>query len=253
MNMTWFPGRVICQFWPGMSRRKFAWQAALACADARRQDDGEEIDMSDSHAVLLPVPRKCVLRDGTRCGKRVTSRIARDALPAQGYRMSLDRDGVEITAADGAGEFNARQTLAQLRRQFGNDLPQGEIQDWPDFAVRGVMLDISRDKVPTMATLFMLVDLFGELKINQLQLYTEHTFAYRGHEEVWRDASPMTAPEIRELDAYCRARFIELVPNQNSFGHMERWLKHPRYQPLAEKPEGFDFPWGVHHARGFTL
>src|SRR5205085_841863 len=105
-------------------------------------------------------------------------------------------------------------------------LPELRINDSPDFAVRGIMLDISRDKVPTMPTLFALVDLFAELKINQLQLYTEHTFAYANHPDVWRDASPMTPDEIKTLDAYCRTKFIELVPNQNSFGHMERWLKH---------------------------
>jgi hypothetical protein len=70
---------------------------------------------------------------------------------------------------------------------------------------------------------------------------------------VWKDASPLTGREIETLDKYCRARFIELVPNQNSFGHMERWLKHPKYEPLAEKPDGFTFPWGTTHEGGFTL
>ena len=53
------------------------------------------------------------------------------------------------------------------------------------------MLDISRNKVPTMGQLKEAVDAFEMLKINHLQLYTEHTFAYAGHEEVWRDASPI--------------------------------------------------------------
>jgi hypothetical protein len=115
------------------------------------------------------------------------------------------------------------------------------------------MLDISRDKVPTMQTLFELVDLLAHLKINQLQLYTEHTFAYRDHEIVWKDASPMTGDEIRQLDAYCRERFIELVPNQNSFGHLERWFKHPQYAHLAEKPDGFTSPFGNRIPTGFSL
>ena len=34
---------------------------------------------------------------------------------------------------------------------------------------------------------------------------------------------------------------------------MERWLKLPRYEPLAETPQGFTFPWGLKHAGGFTL
>ena len=106
------------------------------------------------------------------------------------------------------------------------------------FATRGYMLDISRDKVPSMATLRRIVDLLKICNYNQFQLYTEHTFAYPGHETVWRDASAVTPAEIRELDAYCRMNDIELVPNQNSFGHMERWLVHPEYNPLAAMPKG---------------
>ncbi len=150
--------------------------------------------------------------------------------------------------------FMRAVTLAQLVALSGGALPVCEIEDAPDFEARGVMLDISRDKVPTMATLFELVDRLAALKINQLQLYTEHTFAYRGHEEVWRDASPMTPEEIRELDVYCLERCVELVPNQNSFGHLERWLALPRYAPLAELPQGgAPLPWGGIHERPTSL
>ncbi|GAH23368.1 unnamed protein product, partial [marine sediment metagenome] len=105
-------------------------------------------------------------------------------------------------------------------------IPCLEIKDFPDFPHRGVMLDISRNKVPKMETLYALIDLLSKLKINQFQLYTEHTFAYQGHEQVWKDASPLTGEEVLALDDFCRKRFIELVPNQNSFGHLHRWLKH---------------------------
>jgi hypothetical protein len=99
------------------------------------------------------------------------------------------------------------------------------------------MLDISRDKVPTLAMLRGLADLLASFQYNQLQLYVEHTFAYQGHEGVWGEASAISGGEIRELDVYCRERGIELVPNQNSFGHMERWLKHDAYAHLAEDVE----------------
>jgi hypothetical protein len=56
------------------------------------------------------------------------------------------------------------------------------------------------------------------------------------------------------LDAFCRERFIELVPNQNSFGHMERWLVHPRYADLAETHDEFQTPWGNLKMKGpFSL
>lgn len=113
-------------------------------------------------------------------------------------------------------------------------------------AVRGYQLDVSRCKVPTMATLKRIVDILSRLDYNQFQLYTEHTFAYPGHEAAWRDASPMTPDEIRELDVYCSERGIELVPNQNSFGHLDHWLSKPEYNDLAEVPQGGAVfaPWG---------
>ena len=102
----------------------------------------------------------------------------------------------------------------------------------------GYQLDISRCKVPTMESLGTVVDVLAKLGYTQFQLYTEHTFAYPAHETVWREASPMTPDEIRALDGLCARRGIELVPNQNSFGHMEHWLRHPGYNDLAEMPRG---------------
>ena len=113
------------------------------------------------------------------------------------------------------------------------------------FAVRSYILDISRDKVPSMGTLKQLVEILEKFNYNQLQLYTEHTFAYSKHEAVWKDASPMAAQEIRELDLFCAMHGIDLVPNQNSFGHLERWLVKPEYNHLAELPRGgAPLPWG---------
>lgn len=123
----------------------------------------------------------------------------------------------------------------------------------PLFERRGLMLDVSRNRVPTMATLYTLIDALHRLRYNELQLYMEHSFAYTAHPSVWRDASPFTAAEIRTLDAYCSERGIELIPNQNSFGHMERWLQHPAYQHLAECPNGFEHPIAGWRESGGTL
>jgi hypothetical protein len=162
----------------------------------------------------------------------------------QGYTLDIRAGDIHINAADNAGAFYGVMTLTQLLRQYGDRLPLLHIEDYPDFPARGVMLDVSRDKVPTMKTLFDLVDLLAGIKINELQLYTEHTFAYRRHPAVWEHASPLTGEEIMQLDAYCRARYMALVPNQNSFGHMTRWLTLDQYRPLAEAPNGCDTRWG---------
>jgi hypothetical protein len=201
--------------------------------------------------LLVPFPKEVKLIPGTLAvGPNPDPRIRVDPnLPFAGpeaYSLSIAPDGILIEAPDPRGAFYGKCTLAQLVNQFGHVLPCLHINDWPDFSNRGVMLDISRDKVPTMETLYRLVDLLASWKINQFQLYMEHTFAYSRHEAVWRNAAPMTPDEIRALDRYCQERFVDLVPNQNSFGHMERWLKHPEYLKYAECPDGFDAPWGIH-------
>ena len=210
--------------------------------------------MADDRLHLLPYPRHVVRSAGTFQGPARAEPVPVDfdARP-QRYRLTVAPTRITVAAADPAAAAYADRTLAQLVAQFGGALPCLTIDDWPDFPVRGVMLDVSRDKVPTMGTLRGLVDMLAGWKVNQLQLYTEHTFAYADHRTVWEHASPITAAEVRELDAYCRDRHVELVPNQNSFGHMERWLKHPRYAHLAEAIDGAETPWGFRWDGPFSL
>lgn len=167
---------------------------------------------------------------------------------SEAYTLDIDAEGAVIRASSSAGLFYGACTLAQLlklgERPGAVGLPLLHIEDQPSFARRGVMLDISRDKVPTLQTTLALVELLASLKINELQLYMEHTFAYAGHEKVWQNASPFTGAEIEALDRFCRARHVDLVPNQNSFGHMQRWLAFEPYRSqLAEAPNGFEHAW----------
>ncbi len=164
------------------------------------------------------------------------------ALPPQGYVLDVAADGTTITHADEAGLRYARQMLARLAAEPG--LGAQRVADHPDHLVRGYMLDVSRDRVPTEATLRWLVGLLAELRYNHLELYMEHTFAYADHREVWEHAAPLTGAELRRLDDLCAEHGIELVANQNTFGHMERWLRHERYRSRAECPDGARSPFG---------
>jgi len=141
---------------------------------------------------------------------------------------------VRLLVQTEAGLRHGRETLRQLIRQYGTNLPCLEIHDAPAFATRGVMLDVSREKVPTMETLREAATAFAALKLNHLQLYTEHAFAYAGHEEVWLDCSPITPVEARDYGSFCKKLGIALAPNQNCFGHLHKWLKLHRYAHLAE-------------------
>ncbi|MHB8262179.1 MAG: family 20 glycosylhydrolase [Acidimicrobiales bacterium] len=173
-----------------------------------------------------------------------------DNLDAGTYRDSLHAGA---TAVPGTAETSAAGRAADLpSRSCGHTsnpdsalIPACRITDWPDFRIRSVLLDISRTKVPTLNTLDSLVTLISALKFNQLHLYMEHTFAYTGHREVWEGSGAYTEADIARIQAKCEEHGIDLVPHQNTLGHMERWLIHERYRQLAIKPEGFYWLFGI--------
>jgi hexosaminidase len=157
----------------------------------------------------------------------------------EGYALAITKRGVAIRFQEVAGLRAAFITFGQLVRECGRKLPCLRIRDWPDFARRGVMLDISRGRVPKLETLLDLVEKLADFKINELQLYTEHTFAYRRYKRIWQSWGALTAKEIRMLAARCRELGMDLVPNQNSFGHLRAFLTDPKLKKLGEISQPF--------------
>jgi len=209
---------------------------------------------------LLPAPKKLRALRGTftmpKKNPLAAVDIVRSALAphhAEGYALSISKRGVQIRYQNVKGVRAALATLQQLRREYGNRLPCVEIRDWPDFARRGVMLDISRGRVPKLETLLDLVEHLADFKINELQLYTEHTFAYRKYKSVWKSWGALTGAEVQKLDARCRELGIDLVPNQNSFGHLRYFLADPKLKKLAEVPGPYEDASGEFVRRPTTL
>ena len=157
-----------------------------------------------------------------------------------GYRLSITPgEGVRIEAESPSAAVHAAQTLAQVARQSPRDrLPGLAIEDWPDFADRGVYLDLTRGRVPKLESMMEQVDQLAHYKINQYQIYLEHTFKFRRHPAIGKGASPLEPQEVLALDAFCQDRGVELVPSLATFGHMANILKHPEYRELAED-------WGI--------
>lgn len=186
----------------------------------------------------------CKNRLGTDALARASESIIytkNQSLGSQAYRLTIQPRQLTIEYSALPGLFYAMTTVKQLANQSGTKLPCVIIEDTPDLQTRGAMLDISRGKVPTLATLYDMVDFLSDLKYNQLQLYIEgFSFGYPSFKQLWeKTETPLTPTEIRALDRYCKDRFIELVPNQNSLGHMADWLKTDAYKDLAECPEGY--------------
>ncbi len=162
----------------------------------------------------------------------------------EAYKLIVNNTGIEITYGDNAGAFYAMSTLVQIIENVGGVIPCLKIEDSPVFPTRGYMLDIGRNKVPKLEEMLSLVDWLASMKINHVELYIEGIpFEYPSFPHMWHGRDILTGDDILALDVYCRDRFIDLVPTQNHFGHMDHWLLK-EYRHLAECPDGFHFGGG---------
>jgi hypothetical protein len=175
------------------------------------------------------------------------------SLHPEGYRISVSPHQLEVQVGGNTALRYAWQHFRQLQGDQPEVTPCGVLEDSPAFDRRAFMLDVSRCKVPNERGFQQWLHLLSAFRYNELQLYTEHTFAYPGHREVWQEASPMTPEDIIRLQEQTAALGITLVPNQNCFGHFERWIRHDAYKTFAEAPDGFTSPWGDFRPVGSVL
>lgn len=166
------------------------------------------------------------------------------SLGADHYDLKIEDEGAFLCGGSLNSLGWAVQTLRQIVRQSAGLLPHVTIEDEPDLKNRGFYHDVTRGRVQTLDNLKKLVDTLSFYKMNQLQLYVEHTHLFRDLTELWRDDTPMTAEEVLELDQYCYERGVELVPSIATFGHLYKLLKTKTYEHLCELPGSFGQEFG---------
>ncbi len=170
----------------------------------------------------------------------------------QAYRLTINRNFVRMEATTNTGLFYATQSLKQLYRYAflqskGNEiaLPCATITDWPNFKIRAWQDDISRGPIVSMDYLKRLIPQMAECKLNAFSLYTEHTFKTQCHPDIAPNDA-FTAEEIQELEVFCRPYHIQIIGNQQCFGHFEEILCNPFYCHLA------DTKWNLNPAKEET-
>jgi len=166
-------------------------------------------------------------------------------LKEEEYVLEINNQKITISYREVNGAFYAVKTLKQIiNQQVNGKIHNLKIQDYPSLKVRGFMLDISRDKIPTMETLYAFISQLSDLKYNHFELYVEgFSYGYPNFNHFTEGNTPMTVSQYQALEKYCNALFIDMVPNQNGFGHMAPWLAQIDYKDLAECPDGFNI-WG---------
>ena len=148
-------------------------------------------------------------------------------LSGEGYVLIATTDQVVIAGKTEAGTFYGLQTLKQLVRGNGESafIPAVKIIDWPTMRWRGVSDDISRGPVPTVDYIKRQIRTEAFFKLNMHSFYMEHTFASESHPLIGPEGGSLTPAEIKELVAYARKYHVELVPEQQTFGHLHKALR----------------------------
>lgn len=100
-------------------------------------------------------------------------------------RLRVSRNGVEVVARSEVGALWALENLAQLVED--GSVPCGTATDWPNYPVRGFMLDVARRFVP-MDTLHEIVRRMGALKLNTFVVHLNDNEITKDTGRAWSEA-----------------------------------------------------------------
>ena len=152
----------------------------------------------------------------------------------EAYHIKVSTKKISVTANSSAGIFYALQTLRQLivaddRNSF---IPSADIDDYPSFAYRGVMMDVAHGGLPTEEEIKKQIDFLARWKMNQYFLYSEVSIELKGYPLLNYKAN-YSQVEARRIISYARERHIDVIPFIELYGHLHELLRIEKYSNLA--------------------
>jgi len=162
------------------------------------------------------------------------------AMEPEGYVLVVEPSRASIVASTASGVFYGVQTLKQLLPLPGGKavLPLGTVRDWPAMKYRGIDDDLSRGPFPTLEFQKHQIRVFASFKVNVYSPYFEHTLLYTDQPLAAPPGSSLTPAEIAELVHFAAQYHVDIIPEQEAFGHLHHVLKFDLYEDLAETPHG---------------
>jgi len=159
---------------------------------------------------------------------------------AEGYAIVAGDSHLTVIARSAAGIFYGAQTVKQLVEGEGATarLHLVNVSDWPAMRYRGFHDDLSRGPMPTLAFQKYQIRTLAAYKVNVYSPYFENTLYYDSNPVPAPPGGAMTHAQVKELVAYAAKYHIDVIPEQEAFGHLHHVLKYDLYSDLAETPHG---------------
>jgi hexosaminidase len=154
----------------------------------------------------------------------------------EAYALRVDPLAVTVRARHAAGLRHGVATLVQLiranRRREG--LPCLTVHDWPLLRWRCFQDDLTRGPSTRLEALKNEIDVGASLKLNLFTYYMEYQFAFKKHPLIGPRDGSLEPGELARLVAHARPQGVDVLGNQQSFGHFGRILALDKYAPLRE-------------------
>jgi hypothetical protein len=162
------------------------------------------------------------------------------AMRAEGYVIVAEKSEAHVIGATANGVFYGAQTIKQLIRTDGEQprIHLATIRDWPAMPYRGFQDDLSRGPVPTLEFQKKQIRTYATYKLNFFSPYFEQSLAYRSNPLLAPPVGAMSREDVKALVAYARRYHVDVIPEQEAFGHLHHMLKYELYATLAETPHG---------------
>jgi hypothetical protein len=163
-----------------------------------------------------------------------------DSMDAEGYVIVSRANWMTVIGKSDAGVFYGVQTVKQLIEGEGARavLHLVNVRDWPAMRYRGFHDDLSRGPMPTLEFQKYQIRTLAAYKINVYSPYFENTLQYTANPLPAPPSGAMTAEQVRELVSYAANYHIDVIPEQEAFGHLHHVLKYDLYSDIAESPHG---------------
>ena len=174
-------------------------------------------------------------------------------LGKEGYAIKI-ADRINLSAPETIGVYWGTRTLLQMAEQ-NLALPQGEIRDFPDYEIRGFMIDCGRKFIP-MHYLRDYVKIMAYYKMNCFQIHLNDNGFKQFFENDWNktyaafrlesDTYPgltardgfYTKQEFIDLQKLAENYYVEIIPEIDAPAHT---LAFAHYMPeIGSKEYGMD-------------
>ncbi|UTF58788.1 beta-N-acetylhexosaminidase [Gilvimarinus sp. DA14] len=171
---------------------------------------------------------------------------------AEAYQLTVNADGIELTAATTMGAQRGMQTLLQLAASNNSTLPGVTIKDSPRFAWRGLLLDSVRHFF-SVDTIKRQLDGMAAAKLNVFHWHLTDDQGWRLESKAYpklhqsnQDGHYYTQAQIKDVIAYAAARGIYVLPEIDMPGHASAIaVAYPELMS-APGPYQHEDRWGVH-------